>query len=251
MLGDIRLQKNKFEPGHDLATNVAKLEQRLVLNSSWKFPPGFVAALPGQSGNRILTSRAYGDAQRMVDKAFANFAGSMAKVQNQFVAGKITAAQADNLIGLSGVNYTPNSLLGRLEASLRAAEAKIPYGRGVAVGPQTGTVLGVGLSDFSATGVNTASLAFAGSVPGGVPTYLRNEIGFAFASGAPTSEVRSLIEWTRQFSLRFNGTPAEPAWSWGSIGIASQPLGTLPGYVASFGSSPFFGGSRDFGTRNT
>lgn len=260
MLGDIRLQKNKFEPGHDLATNVAKLEQRLVLNSSWKFPPGFVGALPGQRGNLILTSRAYGDAQRMVDKAFANFAGSLAKVQNQLNTGRINLAQANTIIGsnLATANYAPNSLLGRLEASLRAAEAKIPFGRGVSVPIGAPGALGVGLSDFSSVNAaNLDSLAAWGNFDAagnsaGVPTYLRFQLADAYAApGTPTSEIRALVEWTRQYSLRFNATSAEPVFAWmtAPLGVGAQFNGTMPGYLLQYGTAG--GGAGFFGTRNT
>lgn len=246
MTSDIRLQKNKFEPGRELASDVARLEQRVVLNSTWKFPPAFIGSIPGQSGPRILTSRAYGEAQRAVDKAFANFAGSLAKVQRNLDAGKITGTQAADMIGISGPTYGPNSLLGKLETSLRAAEAKVPYGRGVSIAPVSGTALGVGLSDFSATGANLSSFG-----PGvGVPTYLQTQLALGFGTAANT-EINELVQWTRQFSLRFNGTTAEPNWSWGgSFSIPAQQFGILPGYVAQFGSSfPF--SSRDFGTKNT
>ena len=130
VLNDIRLQKRQYDPGQELASNVAKLEQRLVLNSTWKFPTVLLGTLPGQHGPTILTSRSYEQAQRMVDRAFNNFAGSLAKVQQKVIAGKMSIAHAERLVGIDRDGINPHSLLGRLESSLRKVEAKIPYGKG-------------------------------------------------------------------------------------------------------------------------
>ena len=79
MSKEIRIERNRFQPGQELASQVAVLEQRVVLNSSFKFPAGFVGGV--QKGNLMMTSRAYEVAQSTVDKAFADFAGTLAKIQ--------------------------------------------------------------------------------------------------------------------------------------------------------------------------
>ena len=156
MSTEIRIERNRFQPGQELASQVAVLEQRVVLNSSFKFPAGFVGG--AMKGNLMMTSRAYEVAQRTVDKAFADFAGTMAKINNNLNAGKINAAQATTQIGVVQVNgyYPANSALGRLDRQMQIAEALFPYGRGVTIDPVQGFQLGVGLSVRSFNGFSGA-----------------------------------------------------------------------------------------------
>ncbi len=147
----IRLERNRFRPDQGLAAEVVRLEERVVLNSSFKMPPALVGLLPGQSGNLIMTSRAYGAAQSMVIKAFDNFAGTMAKIQKQYGANYLSDPAAIAKIGLGGAGtYGANTALGRLDTALRTAGAKFPYGRGVATDPVNAAQLGTGLSIRSA-----------------------------------------------------------------------------------------------------
>ena len=147
----IRLERNRFRPDQGLAAEVVRLEERVVLNSSFKLPPALVGLLPGQSGNLIMTSRAYGAAQSMVIKAFDNFAGTIAKIQKQYGANYLSDPAAIAKIGLGGAGtYGANTALGRLDTALRTAGAKFPYGRGVATDPVNAAQLGTGLSIRSA-----------------------------------------------------------------------------------------------------
>ena len=79
MSTEIRIERNRFQTDQELASQVAVLEQRVVLNSSFKFPAGFVGGV--QKGNLMMTSRAYEVAQSTVDKAYSDFAGTLAKIQ--------------------------------------------------------------------------------------------------------------------------------------------------------------------------
>ena len=78
--------------------------------------------------------------------------------------------------------------------------------------------IGVGLSDYSATGNNPNSLSYHYGPGTGVPTYLKYELSSALAYGAEPGEIHALISWTRNFSLRIHGTDSEPNWSWGGGG---------------------------------
>lgn len=235
---EIRLEKNRFRPAQSLAAEVSMLEQRTLLCSSFKLPANLVGMIAGQSGNLVLTSRAYGQAQAQIDKAFKNFAGTMAKLQNQLDNNKITPAQFNTLVGIGGAGiYAPNSALGRLDSALRTAEAKFPYGRGVSIDPVTAGPLGVGLSVASAAISPNASLAVISADP-----------VYAGASGSSVAELLDaglqnafvkpsvLINSLRNQTLQFKPLPA-----------GFGQLGTVPQYLAQFGPL----GTGSFSVKNT
>ncbi|MEI7922814.1 MAG: hypothetical protein WCJ40_12975 [Planctomycetota bacterium] len=175
MSTEIRIERNRFQPGQELASQVAVLEQRVVLNSSFKFPAGFVGG--AMKGNLMMTSRAYEVAQRTVDKAFADFAGTMAKIAKNTT---LTPLQVTTLIGGNGGGvgpYAANSALGRLDKQMEIAEALFPYGRGFTIDPVVGTQLGVGLSvrsfnGFSGAGPSPNLVIPANSVAGALDAFL-------------------------------------------------------------------------------
>ena len=239
----IRLERNRFRPDQGLAAEVVRLEERVVLNSSFKLPPALVGLLPGQSGNLIMTSRAYGAAQSMVIKAFDNFAGTMAKIQKQYGANYLTDPAAVAKIGLGGAGtYGANTALGRLDTALRAAEAKFPYGRGVATDPVNAAQLGTGLSIRSAAVSPNTSLAviaaeadFAGASGNSVAELL--DAGFSnISSGASTTKPINLINGLKKETLQFK-----------ELAGGTGELGTLPQYLAQFGPV----GSGSFSLKNT
>ena len=226
MSTEIRIERNRFQPGQELASQVAVLEQRVVLNSSFKFPAGFVGG--AQKGNLMMTSRAYEVAQRTVDKAFADFAGTLAKIQKNLTSGNITAAQATAQIGGSGIGgpYAPNSALGRLDRKMELAEAQFPYGRGISTDPVTAFKLGVGLSVGSAGNLaNPAAVALAGVI--GSPGSSVAEIMDTALAGSPAGAAPK-IAYIRACTLQFRVdlTP-------GGTGLP----GTMPFYLATYGPS--------------
>ena len=227
MSKEIRIERNRFQPGQELASQVAVLEQRVVLNSSFKFPAGFVGGV--QKGNLMMTSRAYEVAQSTVDKAFADFAGTLAKIQKNLTSGNITAAQATAQIGGSGLGvgpYAPNSALGRLDRKMELAEAQFPYGRGISTDPVTALKLGVGLSVRSAGNLaNPAAVALAGVI--GSPGSSVAEIMDTSLAGSPAGAAPK-ISFIRASTLQFKV---------GGFGFA----GTMPTYLTSYG--PFGAGS--------
>jgi hypothetical protein len=238
---DIRLQKNQYKPGQELAARVAVLEHRLVLNSTFKFPHFLVGATPGQTGNLMMTSHTYERAQREVDKAFANFAGSMAKIKKQFGPDYLANPLALNLIGIGELGVTHHSALGRLDTALIKAESRLPYGKGLAIDPSTGLNIGLGLSRRTAPTSPNSALAviaedpdFTGANSSAVVDLL--EAGLInIAHGESTKNEAQMIHSLRAQTLQF----AE---------IAPGVLGTLPNYLAQFGSTS---GTRSFSTKNT
>lgn len=240
----IRLERNRFRPDQGLAAEVVRLEERVVLNSSFKLPPALVGLLPGQSGNLIMTSRAYGAAQSMVIKAFDNFAGTMAKIQKQYGANYLSDPVAIAKIGLFGNGtYGANTALGRLDTALRAAEAKFPYGRGVATDPVNATQLGTGLSVRSAAVSPNASLAVIAADPdytaSGTGTSVSELLDNAFqnvATAATTTKPIDLINNLKKQTLQFK-----------PLAGGTGELGTLPQYLAQFGPV----GTGSFSLKNT
>ena len=231
MSSEIRLQRNRFQPGSGLAAEICMLEQRVVLNSSFKFPTALIGLLPGQKGNLIMTSRAYEQSQRQVDKAFHDFAGTMAKIQKQFGPDYLTNPDAIAKIGLGGGGvYAENSALGKLDAAMRAAEARFPYGRGVSTDPVVGTQLGLGLSVASAKVSPNHTLDYIAADPNldgatghSVAEFL--DAGLAnIAGGTSTTTVSGLINTLRAQTLQFR-----------PIAGAEGLLGTMPQYLAQFG----------------
>lgn len=241
MNDSIRLERNRFRPAQGLTAEVSMLEQRTLLCSSFKLPVSLVGQIPGQTGNLVMTSRAYGQAQAIVDKALKNFAGTLAKLQQQVDSGKITADQMDALVGIGGAGtYASNTALGKLNAALAGAEAKFPYGRGVSTDPVAGTQLGVGLTVKSAAVSTNASLAtiaadpvFAGATGNSIAELL--EAGLVNNAG-DTKANSAMINGLRNATLQFK-----------PLAGGAGELGTLPNYLAQFG--PMGGGS--FSVKNT
>lgn len=228
MSTEIRIERNRFQPGQELASQVAVLEQRVVLNSSFKFPAGFVGG--AQKGNLMMTSRAYEVAQRTVDKAFADFAGTMAKINNNLNAGKITAAQATNQIGGNGVPplsyYSANSALGRLDRQMQIAEALFPYGRGFTIDKVQGFQLGVGLSQRSNLGLSGAAPNLIAPVP-----------GLSVAAALDTA---------------LAGSPAGAAPSIALVRFQTLAIGgTMKNYLSNFGPPNLAGGGPSFSLKNS
>ena len=243
MSSEIRLQRNRFQPGCGIAAEICMLEQRVVLNSSFKFPAGLVGLLPGQKGNLIMTSRAYEKSQRQVDKAFHDFAGSMARLQKQYGPDYLANPNVIAKIGLGGAGvYGSDTILGKLDAAMQAAEARFPYGRGVTTDPVVGTQLGLGLSVASAAVSPNDTLAFIAADPNldgasghSVAEFL--DAGLAnIAGGTSTTNVSGLISTLRAETLQFRAIQ-------GGEGL----LGTLPQYLAQFGPT----GAGSFSLKNT
>lgn len=239
MATDIRIEKNRFQPGQELASQVAVLEQRVVLNSTFKFPNALIGGT--QSGNLMMTSRAYEVAQRTVDKAFANFAGTLAKIQNNLINGKITAAQASNQIGGTGIGvgpYAPNSALGILDRQMQLAERQFPYGQGISTDPVTALPLGVGLSVKSAANLANLSATTLAGVYGSAGSSVAEILDTALA-GSPTGAAPK-ISHIRACTLQFRIDA-----SVGGTGL----IGTMPNYLASYGSTVI--GTGSFSLRNS
>lgn len=241
MTHEIRMQKNPYHPGQELASRLAVLEHRLVLNSSFKFPQALIGATPGQSGNLMMTSRTYEYVQRNVDKAFANFAGSLARIKKTFGPDYLANPNALNQIGIGELGMTPHSALGRLDIALIKIENRLPYGKGLAVDPVTVATIGLGLSTRTAATSSNSALAviaedpdFAGANSSAVADLLAAGL-INIANGESTRNEHQLIYSLRGQTLQF----AE---------IAPGVLGTLPNYLAQFGST---GGTGSFSTRNT
>jgi hypothetical protein len=233
MENEIRMRRVR-QAGEVLASQMTVLESRLVLSTVFKFPANLIGQIANQSGNLVMTNRAYEQAQRIVDKAIKNFAGSMAKIQSKYGPDYLMNEQAIAEIGLGGGGtYGSKTLLGRLNYEMERAEAKFPYGRGVATDPVIGGVIGTGLSIRSAaTGqnVNPASedpdfeSASGTSVAELIDQGLQNIVG-----GTATRNVAGIIEAVRVNTLQFR-----------------EPGGLLPNYLASFGPA----GSRSFSLIN-
>ena len=219
MSTEIRIERNRFQPGQELASQVAVLEQRVVLNSSFKFPAGFVGG--AMKGNLMMTSRAYEVAQRTVDKAFADFAGTMAKIAKNTT---LTPLQVSTLIGGNGTpattnsQYAPNSALGRLDKQMQIAEALFPYGRGFTTDKVTIGTLGVGLSVRSFNGLSGAGISPNTVVPlNSVAGALDFAIGGVAAGAAPSIALVRFqtlsISGTMMNYLRSYGPPAGPGFN--------------------------------------
>ncbi len=206
-----------------LAGTLTVLESRVVPATSFKFPAELVGMVAGQSGNLVMTNRAYEQAQRITDRAIKNFAGSMAKIRNRYGPEYLANPQAMAEIGLGGAGtYGTNTLLGRLNQQMEKAEAKFPYGRGVSSDPVSGGVLGTGLSVRSAaTGVNINPIAGDDDFLGASGTSVAELLDQAlqnFTAGETTRNVPQLIEAVRVSTLQFR-----------------EPGGLLPNYLVASG----------------
>lgn len=225
MSQEIRISRS-FDPGRELASQVAKLESRVVLNATFKIPEYLVTQIPGQRGNLVMTNRAYERAQRMVDRAIKDFSGSMARLQRQYGPDYLDNTHVQNVIGLGGAGaYATNTLLGRLNQKMEIAEALFPYGRGVSVDPVIGEVLGTGLSVRSAdTGANVNPATYDPNFDGVSGTSVAGLLDDGISNilfGISTYTVNQTIERVRVNTLQFRD--------------AGDGVGLLPAYMASYG----------------
>ncbi|MFM1800690.1 MAG: hypothetical protein RJA81_42 [Planctomycetota bacterium] len=218
--------KAHFIPGQELAGQVAKLESRVVLNATFQFPDYLVGQIPGQSGNLVMTNRAYERAQRMVDRAIKDFAGSMARLQRRFGPDYLYNEHVQAIIGMNGFGeYSHNTLLGRLNRRMEQADTLFAYGKGLSVDPVVGTELGAGLSVMSAnTGANINPAIYDPNIGGETGTSVAEllESGlFNIIDGYSDYSVHQTIEVIRVNTLQFRE---------GDYGV-----GLLPTYLESYG----------------
>ena len=202
-----RRRSNAFQP-----SAVASLEERIVLNATFHFPAGFAAVDTfGLHGNRVLTSRTYGNIQHSIDKAFHQFSKDFTKAFA--VAGGYNAA-LDTALGATGGPYK-TGLLGKIDLVMKEAESHLPYGLGRGANNPTG---GAGLSyDSSLTSwVNTT---------GSVASQLEAVLASPGPGTGTLADGLKAIEQVRKDTLAF--------------GYHGNAVGALPNYLTAEGANTF------------
>jgi hypothetical protein len=209
---DKKRKPSRFVPE---GLETGKLEDRVVMNSSFKFPVELGPIVTGNyRGAWVLTSRTYAQVQNQVNAAIRAFGNQFARAYQQ-TGGPGAALDA---------RLTP--MLSQLDRIMQMAESRIPYGLG-----RAGVTGGVGLSNLTAptSTSNTTGLSVAEHL----------QFGLESVVGPYTlAEARQYIEAVRQSALAIVGTNAP---------LAAQIPGFLPGYITAWGPQ----GAGAFGLRNS